>query len=101
MLNVTVVLVAIAAYLYGVETHPTYKELELIGFVRPLGQYVSQHPNKKPAEVWRLQPPPNGLVNFSKQSTKCGSLFVKTNIRKKNQSAKIIFPVWSLNRISV
>jgi len=43
---VTVVLVAIAAYLYGVETHLTYKELELIGFVRPLGQYVSQHPNK-------------------------------------------------------
>jgi len=31
---------------YGVETHLTYKELELIGFVRPLGQYVSQHPIK-------------------------------------------------------
>jgi hypothetical protein len=65
MLKVTVVLVAIAAYLYGVKTHPTYKELELIGFVRPLGQYVSQHPNKKPAEDWHSQPHPYRLVYLS------------------------------------
>jgi len=64
MLNVTVVLVAIAAYLYGVKTHPTYKELELIGFVRPLGQYVSQHPNKKPAEDWLGLPHPYRLVSL-------------------------------------
>jgi hypothetical protein len=64
MLKVTVVLVAIAAYLYGVKTHPTYKELELIGFVRPLGQYVSQHPNKKPAEDWLGLPHPYRLVSL-------------------------------------
>jgi hypothetical protein len=75
--------VAIAAYLYGVETHPTYKELELIGFVRPLGQYVSQHPNKKPTEDWRSQPHPNGLVkSLLKQSSINWRTFVITNIRK-------------------
>jgi hypothetical protein len=46
MLLVTVVLVAIAAYLCGVETHLTCKELELVGFIWPFGQYVSQHRKK-------------------------------------------------------
>jgi hypothetical protein len=60
MLLVTVVLVAIAAYLCGVETHLTCKELELVGFIWPFGQYVSQHRKKNLQRIGTRSRTPTG-----------------------------------------